>query len=202
MNERDDCRRHLRRLRREVPPERARRAAQGIAHHLVRNGLLRRNRRVAVYLAADGEADLSPVVSYLWRHHGHCYLPALAGDRLWFHPYGPDTPLVRNRFRILEPPAGRGRRVHPRRLDLVLAPLVAFDPRGNRLGMGGGFYDRSFAFLRHRRHWRRPLLVGVAYGFQEVAELPARDWDVPLTAVVTEAGLQRFPVPSHQESAP
>jgi 5-formyltetrahydrofolate cyclo-ligase len=195
MNERDEHRRRLRRLRREVPPELARRAAQGIAHHLVKNGLLRRNRRVAVYLANDGEADLAPVVRYLWRRHGHCFLPVLAHDRMWFHPYRPDTPLVPNRFRIPEPRPDRGQRVHPRRLDLVLAPLVAFDRNGNRLGMGGGFYDRSFAFLRHRRHWRRPLLVGVAYGFQEVASLPARDWDVPLIAVVTESGLIRFKNP-------
>jgi 5-formyltetrahydrofolate cyclo-ligase len=74
----------------------------------------------------------------------------------------------------------------------VLAPLVAFDRSGNRLGMGGGYYDRSFAYLRHRVHWRRPRLIGYAYGFQEVQALERAHWDVPLSGVVTELGLRLF----------
>lgn len=201
MTEREEIRREMRRLRREVAPGHAGRAAQAIAHHLIRNGLLRRSRRVAVYHSADGEPDLGPVVRYLWRCHGRCYLPVLEGDGMAFHPYSPATVLVANRFHIAEPQVRRGARLHPRCLDLVLTPLVAFDRHGNRLGMGGGYYDRSFAFLRHRRQWRRPLLVGVAYGFQQVTQLPAREWDVPLTGVVTEAGFIRFQF-APLESAP
>ena len=76
-------------------------------------------------------------------------------------------------------------------LDLVLVPLVGFDGAGNRLGMGGGFYDRSFAFLGQRR-WRRPRLVGVAFDLQRVDRLPRRAWDVPLDAVASERGCYRF----------
>jgi len=74
-------------------------------------------------------------------------------------------------------------------LDIALVPLVAFDDYGRRLGMGGGYYDRTFAYLRHREHWRRPKLIGVAFEFQRVAELPAQPWDVPLDGIITEKGL-------------
>jgi 5-formyltetrahydrofolate cyclo-ligase len=70
-------------------------------------------------------------------------------------------------------------------------PLVGFDADGNRLGMGAGFYDRHFAFLRHRRAWHRPLLIGLAFERQRVARLPAAAHDVPLWGVVTERGFYR-----------
>jgi 5-formyltetrahydrofolate cyclo-ligase len=74
-------------------------------------------------------------------------------------------------------------------LDLVLVPLVGFDARGNRLGMGGGFYDRHFAFLRNRRAWRRPLLIGIAFDVQRVPRLSDAAHDVPLWGIVTERGI-------------
>jgi 5-formyltetrahydrofolate cyclo-ligase len=103
---------------------------------------------------------------------------------LVFVGWRPGGELRRNRFGIGEP---RGPRLPWRRLDLVLLPLVAFDAGGGRLGMGGGFYDRTFAALRARRgQWQRPALVGLAHGFQRVAALPREAWDVPLAAVATE----------------
>ncbi|MGD8594123.1 MAG: 5-formyltetrahydrofolate cyclo-ligase, partial [Gammaproteobacteria bacterium] len=72
-----------------------------------------------------------------------------------------------------------------RRLNLVLTPLVAFDARGNRLGMGGGYYDRTFAYLRHQHRWRRPRLAGIAYDFQQVDRLERSSWDVPLSTIAT-----------------
>jgi 5-formyltetrahydrofolate cyclo-ligase len=74
-------------------------------------------------------------------------------------------------------------------LDLVLVPLVGFDARGNRLGMGGGFYDRHFSFLRNRRAWRRPLLIGIAFDVQRVPQLRDSAHDVPLWGIVTERGI-------------
>lgn len=61
--------------------------------------------------------------------------------------------------------------INPLALDLVMVPLVAFGQQGHRVGMGGGYYDRTFSFLRYRQHWRRPLLLGTAYEFQCI---PAR----------------------------
>jgi 5-formyltetrahydrofolate cyclo-ligase len=76
-------------------------------------------------------------------------------------------------------------------LDLMLVPLVGFDGACNRIGMGGGFYDRTLAYLRRRRHWRRPRLIGIAHECQRVDRIDPRPWDIPLDAVVTEQGVYR-----------
>jgi 5-formyltetrahydrofolate cyclo-ligase len=120
------------------------------------------------------------------------YLPVLRGPRLWFMPFGSQTRLVSNRFGILEPDTPAGARCAPQALDIVLAPLVAFDDRGRRLGMGGGYYDRTFAYLLNRQHWRRPRLIGIAYDLQRVPALVARKWDVPLDGIATESGVRFF----------
>ena len=83
----------------------------------------------------------------------------------------PSATLAANFFGILEPKLGR--KIDARELDLVLTPLVAFDDRGVRIGVGRGYYDRCFRFLRHRSHWRRPKLLGVAYELQRVPPLDA-----------------------------
>ena len=88
--------------------------------------------------------------------------------------------------RIPEPLVERRELVRVRDLDLILMPLVGFDLQGNRLGMGGGFYDRSLAFLRYRLYWKRPRLLGLAYDFQQVDILTADPWDIPMQAVVTD----------------
>jgi 5-formyltetrahydrofolate cyclo-ligase len=70
--------------------------------------------------------------------------------------------------------------------------MLGFDGEGYRVGMGGGYYDATLAFLAHRRRWRRPALIGVAYAAQEVEYAPRDTWDIPLDAALTEAGLRRF----------
>ena len=123
------------------------------------------------------------------------YLPVLLPfhhNRLWFARFEPDTWLVVNRYGIAEPERIHRRRIVPQALDIVLAPLVGFDHKGNRLGMGGGFYDRSFAYLLKRKYWRTPRLIGLAYDFQQLPSLPDRPWDVPLTAVATDSDWYRF----------
>jgi 5-formyltetrahydrofolate cyclo-ligase len=99
---------------------------------------------------------------------------------------------VSNCFGIPEPAGASGRWLRGAELDVVLAPLVAFDRAGHRLGMGGGFYDRTFRFVVRRAEWRRPWIIGLAYDFQRVDALPVERWDVPLHAVVTESGAQLF----------
>ena len=72
-------------------------------------------------------------------------------------------------------------------MDVILLPLVAFDRKGYRLGMGGGYYDRSLAFRRSRQQWRRPRLIGVAHSCQQHPGLPQQHWDVPLDCIITES---------------
>jgi 5-formyltetrahydrofolate cyclo-ligase len=163
-----------------------------IARHLWRLPALARAERIACYVAVAGEVDCSPVLAAALARGRRLYLPVLHGLSLLFAPWEPSVAMVRNRFGIPEP-AGSGERVlHASALDVVLAPLVAFDDYGRRLGMGGGYYDRALRFLLQRGRWRRPLVIGLAYEFQHVAELQAQRWDVALHAVVTEEGARLF----------
>ena len=166
--------------------------ARSLARQLGASLRVRRARRVACYLANDGEMDLGPVMAMLRRNGRQVLLPSLHGNGLWFFPYDCDTPLTPNRFGIPEPDVAAHSRCRARDLDLVLMPLVAFDPTGNRLGMGGGFYDRTFSYLRNRSTWKKPLLLGIAYEFQRLDSLPSQSWDVPLHGVATEKHLYRF----------
>jgi len=169
--------------------------ARRAAAHLCRSPLFRRSRRIACYLAQDGEMDSAPLMARAWAMGKTIYLPvlhAMPAGRLRFAPYHPGAALRYNRFDIPEPDVPLRQMVRAQDLDLVLTPLVAFDAAGNRLGMGKAFYDRCLAFLHRRRHWLRPRVVGFAYGFQEVAQLTPRPWDIPLNAVVTESGLREL----------
>ena len=148
---------------------------------------------IAVYIAMDGEIDPEQLVAHARAAGKTLYLPVLENGndgRLEFAPWQPHTPLFPNRFKIPEPRVRAEMLCPAGDLDLVLAPLVAFDSDGHRLGMGGGYYDRSFAFLK--TGVRKPLLIGLAYEFQRVSSLPAEAWDVPLAGVATERGFHRF----------
>lgn len=99
--------------------------------------------------------------------------------RVW-----PGSRLVYNRWGIPEPRPTLNHSISPRRLDLVLMPLVGFDEAGHRIGMGKGFYDRTFAFRRSKGH--RPALVGLGHECQQVAEgITPSGWDVALDALAT-----------------
>lgn len=121
-----------------------------------------------------------------------CYLPVvdtLGANKLWFAPFTRGSKLNYNRFGILEPRAAKRHWVRAQSLDLVLTPLVAFDMDGNRLGMGGGFYDRTLAFLNRRQCWIKPHVIGIGYEFQKTTGLIRQPWDVPLHGVVTPDNL-------------
>lgn len=193
-DERRAIRRQMRRLRRALSPEQQAQAARELKRHLSNHPLFLRAQSVALYLANDGEIDPLPLARLLWQRGRRCYLPVLhpvLENQLWFYEFTPDTQLRPNRYRILEPVIERQARRPAWSLSLILMPLVAFDDAGNRLGMGGGYYDRTFAFLR-RRAWLRPRLVGLAHDFQRVECLDSRDWDVPLDAVATDRKFYDF----------
>ncbi len=174
--------------------ERAQRSEQ-LALNITRSPLFRNSRTLALYLPNDGEVELTAVAQTAWAMGKQCFLPVLSPlyhNRLWFAPYTPQTALTLNRFGIPEPTLN-WRAMRPVwSLDLLLLPLVAFDLQGNRLGMGGGFYDRTLAYLAQRSQWRKPHLVGTAFELQHFDALPKQPWDIPLEAVVTERQYYRF----------
>ena len=164
-------------------------AERAICAALLGLPLLRRGTRVATYLAMPGEVDLSGCLDRARRLGLSIHVPRITSLRrreMRFVPLPEGAALRRNAFGIEEPL--RGRPVVPATaFDVVILPLLGFDRRGNRLGMGAGFYDRALGFRRDgRRRWRRPRLVGVAFSIQEVPAIPAAPWDVPLDLVVTE----------------
>lgn len=185
-----ELRQKLRAQRRALSATDQKRAGAELAARVIATRWFRASRRIAAYLANDGEIDPSAVIAHMWRMRKQAYLPVLSPlrhDRLWFARFEPGMELVSNRLGILEPVAIRAELVRAEELDLILMPLVAFDLGGNRLGMGGGFYDKSLAFLRHRRYLHKPHIVGLAHEFQRVEKLIPDSWDVPLAGVVTDA---------------
>jgi 5-formyltetrahydrofolate cyclo-ligase len=193
---RRELRAELRRRRRALTPQQRREASERLCQRLRRLPEVQRARRIALYLPNDGEIDPTPLIAWFRRRHARVHLPVLrplSRNRLWFVHYHADTPMVTNRYGIPEPQtrhgAHRARRLPAWALDLVLLPLVGFDESGQRMGMGGGFYDRSLAFTR--RPGPRPRLVGLAHECQRVAALPVEPWDVPLDAIVSDARVVR-----------
>jgi 5-formyltetrahydrofolate cyclo-ligase len=184
-------RRQMRSQRRALSVYEQRLASDRALGLILRHPVFLRARHIALFLPNDGEIDISELMPIAWAMNKHCYLPVLAspGLRLVFAPMEKESRLELNRYGIPEPVANRRQLRQPQQLDLVLTPLVAFDVQGNRIGMGGGYYDRSFAFLRRRQHWRRPRMLGVAHDFQCVNTLPHQPWDVPMHGVFTD---QRF----------
>ena len=183
-------RRRIRERRRALSAEQRQIAQQQAACRLRRLSPLWRARSVAVYLAADGETDPAPVATCAFARGQRVYAPVLHGETLRFARLTYDTPLRENRFGILEPATADC--IEPRHLDVVIAPLVAFDDSGTRIGMGGGFYDRCFRFLKERTHWLRPRLIGLAFEFQRLQTVSRSAWDIPLWAAVTERGTYHF----------
>ena len=183
-------RQEIRAKRRALPAAVRAEADRAIYAHIRSLPEYRRARHVALFLAFDGEPSLEDLVDAARRHRKQLYVPVLRGMTMRFAELVPGATLAANFFGIMEPRLGS--RIDARKLDLVLTPLVAFDDRGVRIGVGRGYYDRAFKFLRHRSHWRRPKLLGVAYELQRVGPLQPSSWDVPLWGVVTERAVRRF----------
>jgi 5-formyltetrahydrofolate cyclo-ligase len=139
----------------------------------------------------DAEVDLAEFVDSARATGRRIFLPVIMSpflNHLRFAPYPDSCAFRRNRFGIPEPIVERWQLIGASGLDAVLMPLVGFDAAGTRIGMGGGFYDRTLAFRLHRAHWRKPVLIGVAFEVQRAPSLVRNPWDVPLDHVVTEAG--------------
>jgi len=163
--------------------------ATQFTQHLLQTSLFKTSKRIACYLPHDGELNLNYVIQRIWEMNKTCYVPVLNRlnrKQLLFAQYNNDSQLKKNKFGILEPTISPRNASNAHNLDLILIPLVAFDRSGNRLGMGGGFYDRTLAFLDKREIWLKPKLYGVAYEFQQVDSIKTDSWDIPLHGVLTE----------------
>lgn len=170
--------------RRRLTPGYIARASSTVCQNIQSLEAFRHARRIALYQAANGEIDLSD----LWKKAPYqgkfCYFPALNEDKtLSFLPATPVTSFKKNRFDIAEPDIDKNTAIAPEAIDVIFMPLVGFDTKGTRLGMGAGYYDRTFS------QCKRPLLIGVAYDFQRLEYIEPQAWDIPMDAVITPDNL-------------
>ena len=169
--------------------EKSRRAEldQAINRHLVEYARTARLSDIAAYLAFDGEPDVLPALEQLAEEQVTIALPVVQDHEgrslMTFRQWTRDCALEPNRFGILEPVGTP--EIPPLRFDVVLVPLVGWDRRGSRLGMGASFYDRAFQPFAQNP---RPMRMGVAYEAQHCGEIPLDPWDIPLHAMLTEKG--------------
>lgn len=138
---------------------------------------------IALYISFDGEISTEKLIKILWTQGKQVYLPVLHPfnpNHLLFLRYLPETPMLKNKFGIWEPKLNVQNVLPLDELDILFTPLVAFDKQGNRLGMGGGFYDRTL------QNWRNSsfIPVGLAHQCQQVEQLPTEAWDVPLHQIL------------------
>lgn len=180
---------HIRQLtrhaRRQLNATEQHLAAQQVVSQVASSPALAQAQNVALYLANDGELDPQPLINWYWQQGAHVYLPVLhpfCKGYLLFFRYQAHTPLITNRLGIVEPQLDIRQLVPVDQLDIIYTPLVAFDNQGNRMGMGGGFYDRTLA---SKKQALTPHTVGLAHDCQQWPALPIDSWDIPLQELIT-----------------
>ena len=194
MQNRQQIRQVIRSRRQQISPEQQTSASQILIEQFKQHPLISRAERIALYLATDGELDTSPVIEWCWQQHIAVCLPVLhpfsKGHLLFLH-FTTDSPMSTNRFGIIEPQLNCQQIVPLSSIDIICTPLVAFDQQGNRLGMGGGFYDRTLTQWHHQR--LGPYPIGLAHDCQEVDSVPTEHWDVPLPEILTPTRRLHWP---------
>ena len=186
--QKSELRRLIRDRRRALSDEQRTCAAAGLLKQLCGLDDFMQSENVAMYLVNDGEIDPIDTMHWCWQNHRKPYVPIVVqkgSNCLLFAEIQETTEFVENRYGIREPVVAPDDLVEASDLDLVLMPLVAFDSFGNRVGMGGGFYDTTFEFLKNGEK-QKPVLIGIAHEVQKVERIEAESWDIPLSRVVTD----------------
>ena len=161
-------------------------ASEKIADAVIRSTWFQRSQNVACYLSTQFEVDTWRIIARAWTMKKRVFAPVCGKNhKIRFREVTSNSDLDKDRHGILVP--RNGKTIDPGRLDLVITPLVAFDGDNNRIGMGGGYFDRTFSFLKHREHLYHPKLIGVAFACQKIDEIASNPWDVPLFTVVSDS---------------
>ncbi|MCW8922583.1 MAG: 5-formyltetrahydrofolate cyclo-ligase [Gammaproteobacteria bacterium] len=182
-------RQHKREQRRNLSDSQQRQHAEQLTERLLNQSTFVRSQRIAAYLANDGEINPAHIIEQAWNMGKQVYLPVLSAheNSLLFAPFEKNSPMRRNHFGIDEPDCPAENWLSAEQMDLILLPLVAFDELSNRMGMGGGFYDRSLAGIRQQEN--PACLIGLAHEIQKTTQLTMHSWDIPLDAIATEDNL-------------
>ena len=178
-------RRNALRARRNMDPGDRAIASELICKRVIHSGIFFSSHAIGCYFPTPDEVDTRSIIERGWRANKRIFVPVLRKRRqMSFREIRPDTVLERNSYGVWEPTTGDI--ISPRKLDIAIAPTVAFDDDNNRVGMGGGYFDRCFAYLRHRKNWLRPKLIGVAFQCQKVEKISPNAWDIRLYRVFSD----------------
>jgi len=173
------------RARRKMSIEQRENASELICKRVVATREYFASSLVGCYLPMQDEVNTHPIIESAWRANKRIFVPVLRNEReMFFCEVRPETELKQNYYGVWEPT--RGFLIAPQKLDIVITPTVAFDRDRHRIGMGGGYYDRCFSFLRHRKHWFRPKLIGIAFQCQEVEKISPNPWDIRLYRLISD----------------
>jgi len=180
-----DIRRQIKSIRANLDPVYREAASEIIADKVIRSNWFYSAKKIGCYLATPSEVDTSSIILRAWMMKKRVFVPVVTKNfSMQFHEMKSNTDLYPNALGIYEPMHGN---VLPaRELDIVITPLVAFDNALNRIGMGGGCFDRTFAFLKHRKFLFKPKLIGVAFACQEIEKVIANPWDIRLFHIVSD----------------
>ena len=185
-------REHLKLKRKHLTTKESHDMSHGISQKIIRSKWIREYSNVGIYHPVNGEANTLQLIDFMWSINQQIFLPMINKKKLLFGKLRPDSKLKKNCFGIPEPYANRNNQISADSLDMVFVPLVAFDLNGFRIGMGSGYYDRTFAKRLTTKDLKHPVLIGLAYEFQKQECLNHQPWDVPLDMVVTELKTYKF----------
>ncbi|EGU60125.1 5-formyltetrahydrofolate cyclo-ligase [Vibrio nigripulchritudo ATCC 27043] len=183
--QRQTIRKEIRQKRRSLSAQEQQRASDDLLIQFQQLPMATSANTVALYLAVDGELDLSPVIEWYWQQNKTVCLPVIhpfSNGHLLFLEYTPTTIMVPNQYNIDEPKLRTQDIIPASQIDVIFTPLVAFDDSGQRLGMGGGYYDRTLSTWQSASGSHA---IGLAHNCQQVDALPAEAWDVPLQTIIT-----------------
>lgn len=198
MITRQALRQDIRNKRRQLTAQQQGDAALALLHRFSADERIRQAKHIALYLSNDGELNTKLIIDWCWQQDKCVYLPVVhpfTQGHLLFLRFTPQTPLVNNRYGIGEPQLDVRAIMPARQLDIICTPLVAFDKTGARLGMGGGFYDRTLSQWYQQEKVQNissPYPIGLAHDCQLVDSLPTQQWDIPLPEIITPAAHFKF----------
>lgn len=182
-----NLRTRIKQKREQLSSENVDQLGGAIFRNLLDSNILEDKSRIAIYCSVNNEVATMQIIKHLWTKDKELFLPIIKSNQLVFGSYKSGDNLSNNKFDIPEPTTQREELITADVLDLVIVPLVAFDSDCNRLGMGGGYYDRALAFKKTSSKTSSPLLIGLAYELQKVNILEMNSWDIPMDGIISES---------------
>ena len=183
----NNLRTRIKEKRDQLSNDNVHRLGEAIFRNILDSNILKDKKRIAIYYSVKNEVNTMQIIKYLWTKNKELFLPMIKLNQLMFGSYKSGDSLSKNKFGIPEPTTRTEELITADILDLVIVPLVAFDSDCNRLGMGGGFYDRALAFKKTSSETSSPLLIGLAYELQKVKTLEINSWDIPMDGIISES---------------